>query len=47
MNAAARALAQSTFDIHHVRSIIFSRRHLMLMLLILAVLATASVNFHL
>ena len=41
MNAAARALAQSTFDIHHVRSLIFSKSHIMLMLLILTVLATA------
>jgi cell division protein FtsL len=41
MNAAARALEQSAFDISHVQSIIFSKRHLMMMLLIFAVLATA------
>jgi cell division protein FtsL len=41
MNAASRALADSIFEIQHVRSVIFSKRHIFLMLLILAVFATA------
>jgi len=41
MNAAARALAQSTFDINHILSMILSLRNIMCMFLVIAVLATA------
>ena len=40
MNAAAKALAQGSFDIHNISAVIFSARALAFVLLIIAVLAT-------
>lgn len=41
MNAAARALAEGAFDMHNVFAMIFSKRMVALMLLVIMVLTTA------